>query len=98
MDKKLSVAVSRGNTALASRYGIARQELGIGCRHAPRANSAQLLSIGDAHYPERRIAEPHRLVEQCIEDRRAIAGRGIDDLQDLGGCGLLFERLPRLGD
>jgi hypothetical protein len=29
---------------------------------------------------------------------REVAGRSIDDLQHLGGRGLLFERLARLGD
>ena len=98
MDKRLSVTVPRGDTPFASRHRIARQELGIGCRNAPRANGTELLSIGDTHYAECRIAEPHRLVEHRIEHRREIAGRGIDDLEDLGGRGLLVERLARLGD
>src|ERR1051325_10032163 len=34
----------------------------------------------------------------CIEHWREVAGRRIDDLEDLGGCGLLFDRLPGLRD
>ena len=40
----------------------------------------------------------HRLFEHRVEHRREVAGRGIDDLQHLGGRGLLLQRLARLGD
>jgi hypothetical protein len=44
------------------------------------------------------VAQPHRLVEHCIEHRREIAGRRIDHLQDLGRGGLLFQGLvPLIG-
>ena len=39
-----------------------------------------------------------RLVEDRIEHRREVAGRGIDDLQHLGGRGLLLQGFARLGD
>ena len=38
-----------------------------------------------------------RLLEDRVEYRREVAGRGIDDLQHLGGRGLLLERLVTLG-
>ena len=38
-----------------------------------------------------------RLIKDCIEHRREIAGRGIDDPQHIGGRGLLLQRLARLG-
>ena len=44
------------------------------------------------------LAERVRLFQHRIEHRREIAGRGIDDLQYLGGRGLLLQRLARLGD
>src|SRR5215472_13837121 len=44
-----------------------------------------------------RPAKGMRLFENCIEYRREIAGRGIDDLQHLGGRGLLLQSLSRLG-
>ena len=44
------------------------------------------------------LAQPHRLFEHRVEYRREVAGRGIDDLQYLGGRGLLLQRLARLGE
>jgi len=44
-----------------------------------------------------RLAQPHCLVEHRIKHWGEIAGRRIDDLQDLGGCGLLLQSLARLG-
>ena len=38
-----------------------------------------------------------RLLQYCVEHRGEIAGRGVDDLQYLGGRGLLLQRLARLG-
>src|SRR5271170_2372842 len=43
-------------------------------------------------------AEAVSLVENRIEHRGEIAGRGMEDLQDLGGRGLLFQSLARLGN
>ena len=37
------------------------------------------------------------LLQDRIEHWRKVAGRGIDDLQYLGGRGLLLQRLARLG-
>jgi len=44
-----------------------------------------------------RVAEVNRLVEHRIEHRCEVAGRGIDDLQYLGGCGLPLQGLIALG-
>ena len=43
------------------------------------------------------FTQPHRLFQHRIEHRRQIAGRGVDDLQHLGGRGLLIQRLPLFG-
>jgi hypothetical protein len=43
-----------------------------------------------------RLAQPHRLFDDRVEHRRKVAGRGIDDLQYLGGGGLLFQCLTGL--
>jgi hypothetical protein len=48
--------------------------------------------------PELRLAEPHRPFEYCIEYRREITGRGVDDLQDLVGGNLLLQKLVTFGD
>ena len=47
--------------------------------------------------PVRRLAEAHRLFENCVEDGYQIAGRGIDYLEDLGGCALLLSCLVTFG-
>jgi len=39
---------------------------------------------------EGRIAQPRCLFEHRVEHRGEVAGRGIDDLQYLGGRGLLL--------
>ena len=38
-----------------------------------------------------------RLIQYCVEDRREITGRGINDLQNLGGRCLLLQGLARFG-
>ena len=44
-----------------------------------------------------RLAKPRRLFEHGVEHRGEVAGRGVDDLQDLGGRGLPLEPLVTLG-
>ena len=44
------------------------------------------------------VAEAHRLFKHCLEHRRQIAGRGVDDLQYLRRRGLLLQCLTLLGD
>src|SRR5215472_8214275 len=44
-----------------------------------------------------RSAQTYRLVQHRFEYRREVARRGIDDLQYLGGRGLLLQGLARLG-
>jgi hypothetical protein len=39
-----------------------------------------------------------RLLQDRVEHRSEIAGRTVDDLEDLGGRGLLFQCLTGLGD
>jgi len=55
------------------------------------------LTIPSSKNAKRRLAQPCRLFQHRVEYRRQIAGRGIDDLQYLSGCGLLLERLVTLG-
>ena len=46
----------------------------------------------------RRPAKSVRLLQYRVEHRGEVARRGIDDLQDLGGRGLLLQGLACLGD
>ena len=43
-----------------------------------------------------RLAQPHRFFQHRVEHRGEVAGRGIDDLQHLGGRGLLLQGFARL--
>ena len=43
---------------------------------------------------ESRLAQPQRLVEHRIENRRKIGGRGVDDFQQFSNGALLVESLP----
>jgi len=45
-----------------------------------------------------RLTQAYGLFEHCIEHRREVAGRAVDDLQDLGGRSLLRQCLARLGN
>src|SRR6516165_9240272 len=47
--------------------------------------------------PVRRLAKPHYLCEHRVEHGSEVTGRGVDDAQDLGGRGLLLQRLVTLG-
>ena len=75
-----------------------RSELDIGRRYAPSCHGAKALSVIGVQNAKGGVAKPRRLFEHRIENRGQIAGAGIDDLQDLGGRGLLregFAQLPR---
>ena len=55
------------------------------------------LAIPNRQRSKSRLADPGRLLENCVEDRYQIAGRGIDYVEDLGGCGLLISCRVTLG-
>ena len=70
---------------------LERARIGV-CRHR-----AESLAIAQHQGAMGHSAEPVRLFQYRIEHRREIAGRRIDDLQHLGGRGLLLQRLALLG-
>jgi hypothetical protein len=57
----------------------------------------EAFSVPSHQVPGDRAAEAVRLFQYRVEHRREVAGRGVDDLQHLGGRGLLLQRLARLG-
>ena len=85
-----------GSRSIDSR-GVAGIVLGVSRRHAPCRSKAKALAVVGSQLAELRAAQPHRLFEHRVENRGEVAGRGIDDLQYLGGRGLLSERLVALG-
>ena len=66
--------------------------------HAACSDGLKALAVIGVQHAERGLAQPHRLFQHRIEHRREIAGRGVDDLQHLGGRGLLLQCLALLGD
>jgi len=69
-----TLAATERPAALADRHRDRAKLLPVVCLKATMGNAAQR----------------HRLVEHRIEHRGEIAGRAVDDLQHLGGRGLLL--------
>ena len=74
------------------------------CRRAGAVRLPKLPSFRHNHsvklnqvVPLWTVAQPDRLFQHRVEYRGEIAGRGIDDAQDLGSGGLLLQGLARLG-
>src|SRR5215472_6686904 len=88
MDERLAFT-HPGRDWRGSRRGIAFSERGIGWWNPASGDGTGSLAVDEGHEAERCSAQPHRLFEHCLEYRREITGRGIDDLQHLGGRGLL---------
>src|ERR1700730_8199957 len=82
---------SAGSKSLPQAIGKARCE-------TSRRYRTIFLAIIDIQTPERGAAEPVCLFQNRIEHRREVAGRRVDDLQDLRGRRLLLQGLSRLGD
>ena len=57
---------------------------------------SEALTVIGSECTERRLAQPHRPFQHCIEDRSEIPRRGIDDAKHFGGRGLLLQRFARL--
>ena len=77
---------------------LAHDKFGKLWRDAAQCGGAIRIAVQCPQHPERGFAQPHGLFEHCVEHRRKIAGRGVDDLQYLGSGGLPLQRLARLAD
>src|SRR5215469_783165 len=97
MDERLAFTHPRSDWRV-SGGGIAFSERGIGCWNPASGDSTGSLAVDDGHEAERRFAQPHSLFDHRVKYRREITGRGVDDLQHLGGSGLLLQGFARLGD
>ena len=60
-----------------------------------RSGTAEALAIVDRQQAERALAQARRLLKDRVENRGEIAGRLVDDLQNLGGRGLLLKRFTK---
>src|SRR5437762_8045977 len=65
-------------------------------RHTAPSGRYQAVPVEHPHSAKRRLAKPQSFLQHCVEDRLEVTGRRIDDLQHLGGGGLLFECLSGL--
>ena len=72
--------------------------LGKGRGDAAHGGSVERLAIETRQETELGLAQSHRLFQHCLEHRREVAGRAVDDLQYFGGRGLLLQCLARLVD
>src|SRR5438552_15609986 len=81
------VASGAGAKALCYHFGES-------VRHVVLSSRAQRFTIKKQEAAKVRTTQAVRLFQYRVEDRREVARRGVDDLQDLGSCSLLFQRLP----
>src|SRR5271155_5508425 len=73
------------------------QDIDDCCPKTSNGLRAELLTIICQQATGCGSAEGMRLLQYRVEDGRQVAGRAVDDLQHLGGCGLPLQRLARLG-
>jgi hypothetical protein len=66
-------------------------------RVAAHRSGSEILAVIGVQMATCGLAQPQRLFQHRIEHRLQVAGRGIDDLQHLGGGSLLFQCLVKLG-
>ena len=76
-------------TELSQRLGLAGRAVDSG--------ELEPLAVEGAHQRLVGGAQAHCPLDHRIEHRREVAGRGVDNLQDLGSRGLLFQGLACLG-
>ena len=94
IDRGLDLAETGLFAIVAAMSGFVRfDELGAFLK-ANVAAGSHLLTDGFAAYRGR---DATAVVQHRVEHRREVTGRGIDDLQHLGGRGLLLQGLARLG-
>ena len=66
--------------------------LRVARRQAPLRDCLETLTTVGQKVADRGLAQAQRLVEHRVKYRRKVTSGRIDDLQDLGGRGLLVER------
>ena len=74
---------------------FAQERHEIGRKAARGGHTAALALEGPQNAPDT-ATKADRLLQHCIEHRGQVAGRAVDDTQDVSGCGLLFQGFARL--
>ena len=90
MDSVFSFYDPRRTSARPIGGGSSCPVLLIGGWESAHGSGVPALPVESMQLTESGVAQPHRLLDHRIEHGLEIAGRGIDDFQDLGGRGLLF--------
>src|SRR5436190_1005114 len=89
-------SVSRRSSDLSHPHRLA-QEISKWPGEATRRDGTEPIAVGYMQATGCSTAEAMSLLQDRVEHRREVAGRGVDDLQYLGGRGLLLQCLARLG-
>src|SRR6516165_3531333 len=74
------------------------QKIGKPFGYPAQSGGPKAITVVGPKHAKSDLAQAHGLFEHSVEHRREIAGRTVDDLQYLGGRGLLLQSLPRLGN
>src|SRR5262249_53392757 len=82
----------------AGERGVLTQELDERFGDTAKRGCNVSVALQGPQSAERGATEMHRPIKKRVKHRPEIAGRGIDDLEHLGGRGLLVERLARFVD
>jgi hypothetical protein len=70
---------------------LALSKFGEGCGYIPGSRSLVTTVLVGDQFAERSLAEVHRTFQYRVKHGPEVAGCGIDDLQNLGGRGLLLQ-------
>src|ERR1700730_10014356 len=91
-------AEQTAKTVLRCRVNRLPQIFREGGGHTAERDGLENLAVIGHQDAKTGLAKNRRLFQDCVEDRREIAGRGVDYLQYLGGRGLLLQRLALLDE
>ena len=58
----------------------------------------EAVALGQEQHSELGSADSHRFFQHGVEDRLQLAGRGADNLEHVGGGGLLLQRFAQLAE
>src|SRR5215475_13073706 len=91
MYQVLACDQSERRCARSVNYRASASSIGrVGGWYATICGVMKVFAVIGVHHPKIGTTKVQRLFEHCVKDRREITRRRIDDLQNLGGCGLLL--------
>jgi len=86
-----------GHCARIGDYWVTHAEVGKSDRYSAQRHRFKLPAFVDVQLSKCRLAQMHRFFEHSVEHWREVARRRVDDLQYLGGRGLLLAGLAQFG-